>query len=320
MKINRLLEMTIILMNRGSATARELADRFGVSVRTIYRDIDDLSGAGVPVYTTKGINGGIHLMEDYALNKAIVNEHEADSLILALKTMQATRFPDLDVTLSKLGALFKRNTRSDWVHIEFSPWGSEPNEENKFIDIKVAILNRKVISFDYLNSQGEKGNRSAEPLQLMYKGNAWYLWAWCRNKEAFRLFRISRMKNLRVTDITFSIRHTSASAETAEGPAESEERNSQAGDGTVSKPNAPQTIKALLRFRPEAMYRVYDDYNEGNIKRNDDGTCDVTAEFTEGEWVFGYILSFGSYVQVLQPESLRKAVAERLAEAMRYYL
>lgn len=128
------------------------------------------------------------------------------------------------------------------------------------------------------------------------------------------------MKNLRVTDITFSIRHTSASAETAEGPAESEERNSQAGDGTVSKPNEPQTIKALLRFRPEAMYRVYDDYNEGNIKRNDDGTCDVTAEFTEGEWVFGYILSFGSYVQVLQPESLRKAVAERLAEAMRYYL
>ena len=86
MKINRLLEITILLINKGTITAKELADRFEVSTRTIYRDIDVLSSAGVPVYTNKGSKGGICLLEDYALNKAIFNEHESDSLMLALKT------------------------------------------------------------------------------------------------------------------------------------------------------------------------------------------------------------------------------------------
>ncbi len=304
MKINRLLEMTMLLMNRGSVTAREMADRFGVSTRTIYRDVDDLSGAGVPVYTCKGTNGGIYLMEDYALNKTIVNEYEADSLMLALKTMQVTKFPDLDATLDKLGALFRKNSRIDWVHIDFSPWGSEPNEGNRFLNIKMAILDRRAVSFDYLNSQGEKSNRLVEPLQLIYKGQAWYLRGWCRSRIAFRLFRISRIKNLIVTDMSFNIRDTGFLAQ---------DEASGAMSGFCS-------IKAKLRFMPEVMHRVYDDYDEEKIHKNEDGTCDVTAEYPEDEWVYGYILSFGSSVRVLSPESLKKIISDKLKDAMKYYL
>ncbi len=301
MKINRLLEITIILMNRGSATARELADRFEVSTRTIYRDVDVLSEAGVPVYTCKGSNGGIHLMEDYALNKTIVNEHEADSMLLALKTLQATKYPELNVTLDKLGALFKKSAQNDWVRIDFSPWGSEPNDDDKFLNIKMAILNKKVVKFDYLSSLGEKTSRTVEPLQLIYKGQAWYLLGWCRSREGHRLFRISRIKKLTLTGESFTPRSVENRPEEGTPAAE------------------PRTIRAVLRFKPEIMHRVYDDYDEDVIKRNADGTCDVTLVMPEDEWVYGYILSFGSHVEVLSPDSLRKKIVERLEKALENY-
>ena len=154
MKINRLLEITLILLNKGNTTARELADRFEVSTRTIYRDIDELSAAGVPVYTNKGSGGGISLLENYVLNRSIITEHERDSLLLALKTLQATRYPEIDEILGKIGALFKNAPAADWVHIDFTPWGSGPNEENKFLNIKQSILQCKVATFDYINADG----------------------------------------------------------------------------------------------------------------------------------------------------------------------
>jgi predicted DNA-binding transcriptional regulator YafY len=301
MKINRLLEITIILMNRGTITARELADRFGVSPRTIYRDIDVLSGAGVPVYTCKGGNGGIHLMEDYSLSKTIVNEHEADSLVLALKTLQATRYPELSTTLDKLGALFKRSSQNDWVRVDFSPWGSEPNFDDKFVNIKMAILNRKAVRFDYLSSLGEKTTRSVEPLQLVYKGQAWYLLGWCRSRDDMRMFRISRIKNLTLTQESFTPRSIEDQAE------------------TKAPSDAPQIVRAVLRFKPEIMHRVYDDYDEDEITRNADGSCDVVLTAPEDEWVYGYILSFGSYAEVMSPESLREKIIGRLERVLENY-
>lgn len=302
MKINRLLEITILLLNRGSITAGELANRFQVSTRTIYRDIDVLSSTGVPVYASRGSNGGIHLLENYALNKAIINDQEIESLILALKTLQVTKLPQLDTILEKIGAVFKRNIQTDWVHIEFSPWGSGPNEDNKFMNIKAAILNRNVISFEYVNSQGGKSLRDVEPTQLIYKGQAWYLWGFCHRRKEFRTFRISRIKNLHVIDKTFQVRY--ADNRTTDYFTES---------------TVPVT-EIKLRFKPEILYRVYDDYDEEVIRRNPDGTCDITFSIPLDEWVYGYILSFGSFVEVLEPKALRDLISGRLKNALRYYV
>jgi predicted DNA-binding transcriptional regulator YafY len=303
MKINRLLEITILLINRGSVTAKELAGRFEVSTRTIYRDIDVLSGAGVPVYTNKGNKGGICLMEDYALNKAIINEHESDSLMLALKTLQATKFPELDGILEKMGAVFKNAAQSDWVQIEFSPWGSGPNEDNKFLDIKAAILNQKIITFDYANSQGRKSSRSVEPIQLIFKAQAWYLWGFCKKRNEFRTFRISRIKRLTVTDSSFEKRKPSVPSMNAD---------------LVTSADIPH-IRLTLRFHPEILYRVYDDFDEEMIRRNEDGTCDVTFDMQEENWLYSYILSFGDGVEVLEPWQVRGNIHDRLKKMTAYY-
>ncbi len=301
MKINRLLEIAIILLNRKSVTARELADRFEVSTRTIYRDLDVLSTAGVPVYTNKGNGGGISLMEDYSLNKTLLSEMESESLVLALKTLQATKYPEIDMVLDKIGGLFKNTDATDWVDIDLSPWGSHPNECNKFADIKRAILKRQVISFCYINSNGERSLRSMEPMRLIFKGLAWYLWGYCRVKKAFRVFRISRMKDLQLCTETFQRRKQDL-------PVIDENTNVSA-----------RSMQLRLKFHPEVLYRVYDDFDDAMIEKKEDGSCELSVTFPVDEWVYGFILSFGEHVEVLEPEHIRLTILNKLKKAFENY-
>jgi len=301
MKINRLLEITLILLNKNMVTAGELADRFGVSTRTIYRDIDELSVAGVPVFTNKGSGGGISLLDNYAINKALLTEHERDSLLLALKTLQATKYPEIEVILEKIGAVFKKAASSDWVQIDFSSWGSGPNEENKFLNIKRAILECKVITFDYINADGILSHRQIEPKLLAFKSQAWYVWGYCKTRRDFRTFRISRIRNMTITDKSF-IRRPMESIKDEE---------------PAATPKKSVTLK--LRFQPENLYRVYDDYNEERITHNPDGTYDVTVTFPEDEWVYGYVMSFGCYVEVLEPQYIRDTIRDRMEKTLEFY-
>lgn len=301
MKIDRLLEIIIILLNKGSITAKELADRFSVSTRTIYRDVDVLSTAGVPVFTNKGNGGGISLLENYSLNKALISEQESESLIFALKTLQATQYPEIDKMLEKVGAMFKHSNSADWVYIDFSPWGSNPNEYNKLIDIKKAILECKAILFDYVNSEGKKSRRSIEPMRLIFKGQAWYLWGYCRIRQDFRTFRISRIKNVNVTNDLFERRKLEVI------------KNVECDE----EPKIMVTFK--LKFYPEVLYRLYDDFDYDTIIKNDDGSYNVTVTFPEDEWVYGYIMSFGCYVEVLEPEHIREIIKNRMKKVLKFY-
>lgn len=300
LKINRLLGITILLLNRETVTAKELAERFGVSTRTIYRDIDVLSSAGVPVFTNKGNGGGISLLENYSLNKTLISEHESESLLLALKTLKAAKYPEIDTILEKIGAVFK-HSETDWVHIDFSPWESTPNEHNKFIEIKKAILDRKRISFEYVSSAGEKTSREIEPMKLIFKGQAWYLWGYCVRKNDFRVFRISRIKNVKVTNEIFKRRNYV---------------DKNQGNETE---NIRSPVYLKLKFYPQVLHRLYDDFDDEMIVRNSDGTCTVEVQFPEDEWVYGYLLSFGSYVEVLEPQHIRNIIAERAIKLLKFY-
>ncbi len=301
LKINRLLEITIILINKGTVTAKELAERFDVSTRTIYRDIDDLSSAGIPVFTNKGSGGGISLMENYSLNKTLISENESESLMLALKTLQATKYPEVDAVLDKIGAVFRHAKEDDWVDVDFFPWASKPNEQNRFIEIKKAILDRKKISFDYISSMGEKTSRVIEPMRLIFKGQAWYLSGYCSTKKGFRIFRISRIKNVKVSNEGFERR-----------------QYIDRGMGDEAESIRPW-INLKLKFYSQALYRLYDNFDDEMIARNSDGTCTVEVQFPEDEWVYGYLLSFGCYVEVLEPQHIRDIIADRAKKLLKFY-
>lgn len=293
MKLNRLLEITTILLNKKTVTASELAERFGVSTRTIYRDIDVLSASGVPVYATQGTNGGISILEDYTVSRTALSNSEKDSILFALQTLQSTRCPEIDVVLEKLGSIFTK-TATDWISIDFSPWGANPNAYNKFTDIKTAIIQSKVIKLDYINAYNEKSRRSIEPLRLIFKSQAWYLWGWCLEKQDYRTFRISRIKKVEITEQTF----VRSRIHIVEKTSQNHEKE---------KP----TTHIVLQFTEEALYRLCDDYDEHQIKNNGDGTYTLEMDFPEDEWVYGYILSFGTYVKVIEPVHIQNIIKER---------
>jgi len=301
MKLNRLIEIIILLLNRQRVTANELITRFGVSMRTVYRDIEDLSAAGVPVYMVKGKGGGISLLPEYSINKAVLSESERKNLAVALKTMCAVKYPEMDTLLEKIGALFNNTTDSDWIKFDFSGWNSSPNEQNKFAIIKDAILRCNLISFDYINANGESGSRIVEPEQLYFNRYTWYLTGFCRAKNARRLFRVSRIKNVSAIKEQFQKR-TVTDEEIAE----------QQG---YSKP----LVDLHLRFSPKTLYRLYDDFDERFITKNNDGGYDVHVTFPEDEWVYGFILSFGNLAEVISPKHIRENVANRLREALKIY-
>lgn len=303
MKINRLIEIIIILINRKTVTAAELAKRFQVSTRTIYRDIDVLSGSGIPVFSTQGINGGISLLDDFTLNRTALTKKEIENIIFALQSMQATKYPQVEVILEKLGALFKSSS-TDWISIDFSSWGANPNAYNKFDMVKDAVMQNKVIEFDYINANNKKSHRLIAPLRLNFKSQAWYLWGYCYQRNDFRTFRISRIKNIMITEESF-------------------ERNrliSVVADKEKKEIDAQPPLHLVLEFREEMLYRLYDDYDETMFYRNENGTYTLEVVFSEDEWLYGYILSFGAYVKVISPEHIKDIIYERSRQVVNLYL
>ncbi len=292
MQIDRLLEIVILLLNNGQLTARTLSNHFGVSVRTIYRDIDTLSLAGVPVSMTKGQGGGISLMKNYVLDRFFLTQKEQDEIRFALDTLRASNFPGIESTINKVCGIFKQPSQSDWIQVDFSYWGSARDEQNKFGLLKHAILSKVVIHCHYYSSAGTCGKRTIEPYKLCFKGNAWYLMGYCETKQQMRTFRISRMTDVLLTAKTFHrdlpedlwVEHSAAPS--------------------------PALTKLHLRFDAEVAHRVHDDFNHGDFTYHKDGSLEVQVEYPMDAWVISYLLSFGQYVDVLSPLSLRQQLID----------
>ncbi|WP_240967792.1 helix-turn-helix transcriptional regulator [Paenibacillus aquistagni] len=300
MQVHRMFEIIYLLMHKKTLTAKELADQFEVSPRTIYRDIDTLCEAGIPIYTTKGKGGGIRLVDSYILNKSILSEKEQEEILSSLYGLHAVS-GDIEQVLSKLSGLFNKTSPS-WIEVDLSQWGAD--DSGKYQLLRTAILQQRVIVFDYYNSYGQFSRRRVEPLQLWFKHKTWYLRAYCTDKEAVRLFKLTRMKRLEQLQDIF------------------EERPLLRTDGLLPDPPSRQTpsIQLVLRIDASQAYRVFDEFEEEQITKEQDGSWLVTVEYPEDEWVYGYLMSYGPYAEVLAPAYIRDILKERLQLAANRYL
>lgn len=291
MQESRLFKILYHLLEKGRATAPELAERFEVSVRTIYRDIDALSEAGIPVYAETGRNGGIYLLEDFVLNKALLSEKEKQEILASIQSLSAVGAPYNKNMMTKLSALFKV-TSEDWMEADFSRWGEKTRDNEKFENIKSAVIRHKAMRILYEGSYHGGSERIIYPLKLMYKAKEWYIKAFCTQKQDFRIFKLTRMIEWEVMDKEF---------EPMTFP-EYEDESEQRGNTIV------------LRFSKETAYRVFDEFNMSQVTRLEDGDLRVEANMPEDEWLIGYILSFGTQVDVIEPLYLREVIAKRAKE------
>ncbi|MCC3866998.1 helix-turn-helix transcriptional regulator [Terrisporobacter mayombei] len=301
MKINRLTEIILILLNKKTVTAKELSDKFQVSTRTIYRDIETLSLSGVPVYMSKGKNGGIGLLECFSINKTLLSENDKESITLALKALSTIEYPNINSVINKVGFVNNKEDNDNWIDIDLSRWGNKTYEDDKFDKIRYAILNNKLVEFSYINSLANQSKRIIEPIKLTYKGQSWYLYGYCRLKEDLRLFRISRIKDFEVKNECFIKRYF-----------ENQEINKE-------EKEVFNIVKVKLEVKKEALYRAFDDFAEESIIDNKNGTYQVNIEFPENEWLYGYILSFGPYAKVVEPLHIRNIVLEKMQETLNMY-
>ena len=295
MQINRLFEIIYILLDKKRVPAIYLAERFGVSTRTIYRDLDTLSLAGVPVYSERGKGGGISLLPDYVLNKSILSEQEQNEILTALYSLSNINPDKTGQVLSKLSTLFNKPA-ANWLKVDFSDW----SWTSYFDDFKDAILNQQIAEFDYYNRHGEKTFRRIEPTQLWFKSRAWYIKGFCLVKQASRLYKLSRVKNLVVTNEHFT------------------ERNSL--DMPDDSNQQEQHVTLKLRIAPEMVFRAYDEFDESMLEKQPDGSLIVTVTWPEDNWVYGFILSFGEYLEVIEPEYIHKIIKDKAQKISEKYL
>lgn len=293
MQINRLFETIYLLLHKKTTTAKELAEYFEVSTRTIYRDIETLSSSGIPIYASKGKGGGISLLEEYVFDKSILSESDQNEILYALQGLSLTKNPQTEQLITKLNNLFNKNKKK-WIEVDFNPWDSKENGVDKFTIFKDAILSNKTIEFTYFNSSGEKSIRRVEPIKLIFKINAWYLQAFCLKKNKNRTFKISRISNLEIMPQTF------------------QERAAEELDEDGQSTKNQNLITLCLKITAQGTYRIYDDFKEQDITKNNDGSFTVTVSLPDGEWLIKYLLSFGADLEVLSPQNIRKMLKMEL--------
>lgn len=286
MSDSRLFKILYYLLDKGHATAPELAKRFEVSTRTVYRDIEALSGAGIPIYAEPGRNGGVYLLPGFILDRAVLSETEKQEVLTAIQSISATGYADGKEILTKLSALFHVNT-GNWLEVDFSRWGKSACDNAKFEILKTAVIQHKEIKIVYENTGGERSERIVQPLKLTYKFKEWYLKAFCLQKQDFRLFKLNRILKLELSERIF-----------------------------VPKPYPESQVcfqqtcpRIVLLFSKEIAYRVYDEFDETQIQYQKNGDLIVCAEMPVDAWLIGYLLSFGPQLKVIEPTYLRELLA-----------
>ena len=298
MQINRLFEIVYLLLEKRSMTARELAERFEVSTRTIYRDVEVLSEANIPIYMNKGKNGGISLLPDFILNKTVLTEQEKEEILTSLQALNSVSLKHANTALAKLGSLFGM-PNTDWVEVDFSTWSDPAKEREIFEELKVSILSKKVVEFSYNSTKGEETRRIVEPLKLCYKSNSWYLYGFCRVRKDYRFFKLRRIKELVMTEQTF-------------------ERDIPKRIFKEEDSYTEEGRQVTLKIPARLGFRVYDEFDQVTVLP--DGDFVVTFEMAKGEWFQSYVLSFGPGCEVLSPPEARQEILDVLQKTIDGYI
>ena len=295
MTSSRLLKILLILLEKGHATAPELAEQFEASVRTIYRDIDALSAAGIPVYTSQGQGGGIFIDQDYVLNRMMLSSEEQEKILMALQELTLVESRQSDELLQKLSGLFK-TPANDWLEIDFSQWGLESKQ--LFDPLKQAIFSKQVVRFFYLKRLGVEEERRVEPHKLIFKNRDWYLYAFCQLRQEFRLFKLLRIKKLELLPETFQ-RRTMPDVLSNQATA------------------ADEKISVTLLFAPALAHRVYEHYQD--YSRQADGRFRVTVDLPHNNELYSFLLSLGEQVEVMAPLKVRQELNKRIKKMLQIY-
>ena len=308
MKVNRLVSIIMILMDKKRVGAQELADMFEVSTRTIYRDIEAINMAGIPVHSISGVGGGFEIMANYKVDKQTFSDSELITLLTGIASIQSImKNNEFINTLAKIKQIIPEekneaiNLQTEQLHIDFSHWMGTRNVEPHINTIKQALKENKILSFQYLNHHGNKTIRQVEPYKLVLKSSQWYFHGYCYERKNFRLFKLNRLLHLKLEADTFLPRkYKQPLLETS---------------NIIS--NLQITIK--LRIHESIMERLLDYCNYEQFSYDKDNYYLVDFPFIENDYYYGILLSFGEQCECVEPEHIRLGIQKKIANLSALY-
>lgn len=301
MKSNRMFGILCILLEKEKVTAKDLAEYFEVSVRTIHRDLLDLSSAGFPVIAKQGIGGGVSLLPDFKYNKAAFDQEEMNVILAGIQGFASI---DKDTKIKTLLAKLRlkhddKMLLENDIIIDFASWSHNDTTLEKINRIRSAIANHRLIEMEYYGKRGLH-HRTIEPYKLIFKQAHWYLSGYCMDKEEYRIFKVMRIAELRVSDEIF------------------EERENYTVPALQSDFVSTDGMEVRVRIDRSLEFLAVDFFGSERITmREQDLLVDFQTKYPE--WVIRTIAEFGNRAEILAPTSLREDLKKFLREALELY-
>lgn len=296
MKIDRMLGIITVLLQKDQVTAGELAARFEVCPRTIRRDVDAICLAGIPLITKKGGGGGISIAQGFKLDKSALTAEELQSILCGLQGIgSVTAASQVEQLLHKLSP---EKSGADGIVIDLSSHYKNSLSE-KIEQLRTAIREQKLVAFDYFSAKGEK-RRLIEPYCVVFQWSSWYILGYCKEREDFRLFKLNRLWELQTQKEQFAPR---------EIPPEKMAPEAYFAD----------QISTAIRFAAAAKYLLIDAYGPGCYEELPDGSLYFSRGFTNKEHLFQWILGFGELAELLEPEEWRNELAAKIKNMSNKY-
>ena len=308
MKVDRLVSIIMILLDKKRIGAQELADMFEVSPRTIYRDIDTINMAGIPVRSTSGVGGGFEIMQEYKLDKKVFSTADLSSILMGLSSLSGMiRGDELVNALAKVKSFIPADRAKDieckanQIYIDLSPWMGNRNIQPYLEIIKTALQESKLLSFEYADRYGNITERTAEPYQLVLKNSHWYWQGYCHTRNDFRLFKLSRMSNLQIQEEFFT------------------PRDYQKPQLDFADVLATMHTRIKIRIHKSVMDTVLDYSTYEHFSPDGDEHFIVSFPFIENDYHYNILFSFGDKCECLEPLHIRTEMKRRIHDIAAIY-
>ena len=308
MKVDRLVSIIMTLLDKERIGAQELADTFEVSPRTIYRDIEAINMAGIPIRSIPGVGGGFEIMPDYKLDNKVFSTADLSAILMGLSSLSSVvRGGELANALEKVKSFIPAEKakdieiKSNQICIDLSSWTGNRTIQPYVKIIQAALQNHTLLSFAYTAHHGKKTIRTVEPYQLVLKGSRWYFQGYCRTRNDFRLFRVSRMSELQMKRETFIPRDFQKPILDFEEIAEAMQTN----------------IK--IRIHQSVLDRVLEYCPYDRFVPDDDAYYIVNFPFIENDYHYDILLGFGDKCECLEPLHTRAEMKRKIQNIAAMY-
>ncbi len=308
MKIDRLVSIIMTLLDQKRIGAQELANLFEVSTRTIYRDIEAINLAGIPIRSIPGVGGGFEIMPEYKIDKTVFSTADLSAILLGLSNLSGMmQDGEVKSALAKIrsfipaGSKREIEMKTNQICIDLSAWSGDRNIQPYLKTIKAALEEHKLLSFEYIAHHGNKTERTVEPYQLVLKGGRWYFYGYCRNRNDYRLFKLSRVSKLQVKCECFTSR---------------DPQKPVLDFGEILE---TMQTEIKIRIHKSILDRVLESCPYDCFTPDGAEHYIVRFPFIENEYHYDILLGFGDRCECLEPMHVRAHMARKIRDMAAIY-